>query len=50
MVKELQLVDLATDEVLTRVDVSMRDELEVRKTRASLEEKCNPGQEVREVG
>ena len=49
MTKELQVVDLATEEVLTRVDVSLRDDDEVRKARERLERSASPGCEVREV-
>jgi hypothetical protein len=49
MTRELQLVDVATGEVVMRVDVSLRDDDEVDKAREALATNAGPGREVRGV-
>ena len=49
MTKEIQVVDTTTDEVVQRVDVSLRDDDEVRKAREALTAQLEAGQEVRLV-
>ena len=49
MTKELHVVDIETGDVVKRVDVSRRDEAEVRKTHAAMEAELQPGEALRAV-